>query len=184
MEADITPNGVFGAKVGGGYWNDFVRRLSSIDSMASPPLVEVLDALFPDLCYILLTRRSKVRQAVSHWMAIQSGRWRSVDAYSNRKPEYNFNAIDHLLQEFIFREAVWAEYFADNDIRPHEVTCEDFVQDTLSAVREILAFLNVAMRADFQPPQARYQPFTNKLSEVFVQRFRREKQADFWTEFW
>ena len=65
LSADTTTNGVFGSKVGGGYWNDFVRRLRAIDGIADLPHKSVLDHLFPDLRYLHLTRRNKVRQAVS-----------------------------------------------------------------------------------------------------------------------
>ena len=61
-----TANGVFGSKIGGGYWHDFVRRLRAIDGMRALPLNMVLDKFFPNLHYIHLTRRNKVRQAVSH----------------------------------------------------------------------------------------------------------------------
>ena len=61
-----TANGVFGSKIGGGYWHDFVRRLRAIDGMRALPLNVVLDGFFPNLHYIHLTRRNKVRQAVSH----------------------------------------------------------------------------------------------------------------------
>ena len=42
-----TANGVFGSKIGGGYWHDFVRRLRAIDGMRALPLNVVLDGFSP-----------------------------------------------------------------------------------------------------------------------------------------
>ena len=184
LDADTTANGVFGSKVGGGCWHDFARRLRSIDGFSDLRLKDVLESVFPDLHYLHLTRRNKVRQAVSHWMAIETGRWSSYDAVSNSAPEYNFAAIDHLLQELIFREAVWAEYFAENEIRPYVITYEDFAQDPPAVVKGILAFLKIACPADFEIPAPGFQRLSNALTDDWVERFRREKQSDFWTEFW
>lgn len=184
LAADTTANGVFGSKVGGGYWNDFARRLRSVEDLADLPLKAALDRTFPDLRYLHLARRNKVRQAVSHWVAIQSGRWSSIDAVDNQSPRYDFAAIDHLLQEIIMREAVWAEYFSENGIQPYVITYEDFVEHPAATVCAILDHLEIARPADFRAPAPRYQRLSDDLSEAWVQRFRREKQRDFWTQFW
>ncbi len=184
MAEDRTANGVFGSKVGGGYWHDFVRRLRRLEGMAKLPEQELLDGIFPDLHYLQLTRRNKVRQAVSHWMAIASGRWHSPDAVNNPAPAYNYDAIDHLLQELIMREAVWAEFFAVKDIRPHVIVYEDFVQQPSSTLRGILEYLDIALPAGFAAPTPRFERMADELTEAWVQRFRREKQADWWTQFW
>ncbi len=184
LAADTTANGVFGSKIGGGYWKDFLRRLRSRADLAALPARAALDAVFPDLRYLHLTRRNKARQAVSHWLAIQSGRWTSDDAPSAAKPSYNFAAIDMLLQEIIFREAVWAEYFASNGIRPFVITYEDFAQAPSAAVKDILDFLEIDRPANFLLQVPRSAKVGGALAEEWTQRFRREKQAPFWTEFW
>ena len=152
LAADTTANGVFGSKVGGGILHDFARRLRSIDGCHDLTLKAALDRFFPDLRYLHLTRRNKVRQAVSHWMAIQSGRWSSADASQNAEPRYDFAAIDHLLQELILREAAWAEYFRQHGIRPFVITYEDFIQQPAATVCAILDFLEIERPADFTPP--------------------------------
>ena len=184
LSADTTTNGVFGSKVGGGYWNDFVRRLRAIDGIADLPLKSVLDHLFPDLRYLHLTRRNKVRQAVSHWRAIQSGRWSSLDTASNPEPRYDFAAIDHLLQEIILREAVWAEHFSENGIRPFVITYEDFVEQPAATLCAVLDYLEIERPVSFRAPAPTYQRISDARSEEWTQRFRREKQRDYWTQFW
>lgn len=184
LDADTSANGVFGSKVGGGFWMDFARRLRSIEGYGSLPLKAALDRVFPDLRYLHLTRRNKVRQAISHWMAIQTGRWSSLDAVQNPAPRYDFAAIDHLLQEIIMREAVWAEHFSENGIHPYVIIYEDFVEHPAATVRAILDHLDIERPAGFKLPAPKYQRISNALSEEWLQRFRREKQRDFWTQFW
>ena len=184
LAADTTFNGVFGSKVGGGFWHDFTRRLRSIPGLSGLSLPDALDRYFPGLRYIHLTRRNKVRQAVSHWLAIQSGRWNSVDPPGAVMPAYNFDAIDTLLQELVFREAVWAEYFANHDIRPLVVVYEDFAQQPDATVWRVLDYLDIDMPPDFKFPLPRYRPVGGELAETWTQRFREEKQAPFWTAFW
>ena len=179
-----TPNGVFGTKIGGGVWHDFVRRLNTIEEVSGQPFDQTLAQFFPDLHFIWLTRRNKVRQAVSHWMAIQSGRWHSPDSIQNDSPQYQFNAIDHLVQELVIREAVWGDYFSQNNITPHIVVYEDFIRDMEYTVRGILNFLNIDIPAGFKVQPPHFQRTANTLSEAWVQRYREEKQADWWAKFW
>lgn len=184
LKSYSTASGVFGSKIGGGYWNDFARRLLDIEALAGLPLREALDCCFPDLRYIHLTRRNKVRQAVSHWLAIQSGRWTSRHVAKNLPPRYDFAAIDALLQELAFREAVWADYFACHGIIPLQLVYEDFVQQVEATILRILDYLQIQRPADFQVPAPRHQPVGGELAEQWAQRFRKEKQTQFWTAFW
>ncbi len=184
LKAHSTANGVFGSKIGGGYWRDFTRRVLGIEVLAGLPLPKALDRCFPGLRYIHLTRRNRVRQAVSHWLAIQTGRWSSLQSATNPAPRYDFAAIDTLLGELAFREAVWADYFAHNGIIPLQVVYEDFVQQREATILRILDYLQIGRPADFQVPPARHQPVGGDLAEAWAQRFRKEKQAQFWTAFW
>ena len=181
---DTTPNGVFGTKIGGGMLHDFIPRIQTIDSIAGKPLDAALNELIPNLQYIWLTRRNKVRQAVSHWMAIQSGRWHSPDTISNPTPEYIFDAIDHLVQELPIREAVWGDYFSDYKITPHIVVYEDYIRDMEGTVSGILDYLNIEIPASFEMKAPKLKPTANALTEEWVQRYREEKQKNWWTKFW
>lgn len=184
LAENTTANGVFGTKIGGGMWHDFIPRIQTIDGLVSKPLDVALNELFPDLQYIWLTRRNKVRQAVSHWMAIQSGRWHSPDTINNPTPEYIFDAIDHLAQELPIREAVWGDYFSKHNITPHIVVYEDYIRDMENTVRGILDFLDIEIPTSFTVKTPQLKPTANELSEEWVQRYREEKQKDWWAKFW
>ena len=75
FEEGTTPNGVFAAKLMWGYLYDFVGNLREIEAYRDMPVPELLATVFPDLRYIYVTRRDKVRQAVSLWKAIQNAVW-------------------------------------------------------------------------------------------------------------
>lgn len=181
---NTTPNGVYGAKISGAIWHDFMRRLHSIDGYAETPLPDILNDLFPNLHYIWLTRRNKVRQAVSHWMAIQSGRWHSSIDALNPEPEYLFEAIDHLVQENVIQDALWGDYFAANDIAPLVLVYEDFIHDFEGTVRRVLDYIGVPMPDEMSIPQPKLKQLADVRTEAWVQRYRREKQAGWWAQFW
>ena len=72
IEQGTTPNGVFGAKMMWGYFDDFIGKVRHIAPYAEAPLPRLLPMVFSNLHYIWITRRDKVRQAVSHWKALQT----------------------------------------------------------------------------------------------------------------
>src|SRR5581483_7521953 len=76
LRQGTTSNGVFGAKLMWGYLGDFAELLRGIDGMAGRPLPELLASAFPGLRYVQITRRNKVRQAVSLWKAVQTQAWK------------------------------------------------------------------------------------------------------------
>ena len=73
----------------------FVDNLKSLPEYRDihPSVPSLLDQIFSNLHYVWITRRNKVRQAVSHCRASQTGLWtRSVDsrATAPKVPEFNF----------------------------------------------------------------------------------------------
>jgi trehalose 2-sulfotransferase len=70
-----TPNGVFGAKL---MWNNVpwvLEKLWELPRFAGLDRAGTLRALFPNLHVIRLTRRDRIRQAVSWARATQDGVW-------------------------------------------------------------------------------------------------------------
>ena len=114
---------------------------------------------------------------MSHWLAIQRGRWHSTDAISISTPQFDFESIDNLLQEIILRESIWAEYLADNGNFPFLLVYEDLVQVPLSCLLDILNFLEIDQPTSLELPEARFQRLSNELTEAWVRRFRQEKQS-------
>lgn len=107
-----TPNGVFGVKMGAcePYLSRIINTLKQFPGCDSQfNRVEVWHNALPNCKHIYMTRRNKVRLAVSWWKAIQSQEWHreqgklpiSVDL----KDKYSYEAIAHLFAECSMREA-------------------------------------------------------------------------------
>jgi trehalose 2-sulfotransferase len=142
---------------------------------------------FPNGRHIFMTRRNKIRLAVSWWKAIQSQQWhrlhgapaQAVDIADRYAPE----AIDHLLAESVMREAAIQEFFAQGRIVPLTVAYEDFVSKYEETVFAILGWLGLdAATATVAPPA--YEQLSDAVSEDWVQRFRRDKQARWKNRAW
>jgi trehalose 2-sulfotransferase len=181
-QATATPNGVFGTKLN--TLNDFARRLATIPGYEQASIHTAIAGLFPNPHFIWLTRRNKVRQAVSHWLAIQSGRWHSPETAANHQPEYRFEAINSLVDDIVIREAGWDDFFSANGIKPHIVIYEDFTDRLAATVQGILDYCNIQESPQLNFETTMNQRLADSFSEEWVQRFRHEKQKDWWTRFW
>lgn len=182
----VTPNNVFGAKntMGGGYFQHFIANLRTLNpAYAALPVPKLVDAVSPGLRYVWITRRNKVRQAVSWWKAVQTNQWRQIhpDAPpTDAVPEFKFDAIDHLVQEVVMREASWQEYFAACGAVPYVVVYEELVNAYEETARAILDFLEIPVPSDLVFGARELQRQADALSEEWVRRYRNLKQA-VWT---
>ncbi len=182
-----TANGVFGINHSF-YEPHFSQLTETLQKFpACPPeetsRTKIWENIFPNHRHIFMTRRNKVRLAVSWWRAIQSGEWhlstdeqrKSIDL-SNA---YSFDAINHLHNECSMREAGIQEFFSEGNITPLNIFYEDFVQEYEQTIRTILNYLELDSRpATIAPPALT--KTADAVSEEWVQRFREERQHG-WT---
>jgi len=83
-----TPNGVFGTKIMWDQLEGIIDMLRSIAGDFTTPAHGLLAAFLPGLRYVHVSRRDKVRQAVSLAKAVQSGRWSQYEPMcANLTPE-------------------------------------------------------------------------------------------------
>ncbi|MBV9278904.1 MAG: hypothetical protein JOZ41_02370 [Chloroflexi bacterium] len=76
LREGTTPNGIFGVKVMATYVvEDVLGRLRRLPDRASLPAPALLTSVFPNLHYVHMRRRDRVRQAVSWVRAHQTGIW-------------------------------------------------------------------------------------------------------------
>jgi LPS sulfotransferase NodH len=181
IETATTPNGVCGIKTHkGGFLEYFIRNLLELPRYRGRGLSapEVMGELFPNLHYIWLTRRDKVRQAVSLWRATETGQW----VWSRQQPTaspraYDFKRIDTNLLYIVRSEAEWQEYFTAAGVRPLTVVYEDFVCEYEETVGRVLRHLGVEPPAEPSPrPWMRKQ--ADEESEQWVRRYREEKMRE------
>jgi LPS sulfotransferase NodH len=138
---------------------------------------ELLEQLFAGPTYVWVSRRDKVRQAVSMWRALQSRSWR----HSNQNSEdqqlvYRFDGIDHLVGAFEAEDRAWGDFFAERGIDAVTISYEDGLErDPDRAVRTVLERLGLQAPAQWhaEEPMKRQ---ADALSEDWVATYHRERE--------
>jgi trehalose 2-sulfotransferase len=142
---------------------------------------------FPNHRHIFMTRRNKVRLAVSWWKAIQSQEWHRSKGETPKAIDlasaYSFAAIKHLYIECSIREAGIQEFFSEGSITPLTIVYEDFILRYEETIRNVLDYLGFD-RTSVEVPPPFLAPTSDDISEEWVQRFRQEIQADWKNRGW
>jgi len=118
FQEGTTANGVFGSKLMRDQLDEVVRQFASLLGQGDAPPPQVLAASFPDLHYIWLTRRDKVRQGISHYRAMETKVWRTSDVskVAPVEPPFNFEAIQSLVQLCTWEDQAWQDFFRQHAI--------------------------------------------------------------------
>ncbi|WP_240547773.1 Stf0 family sulfotransferase [Paenibacillus lignilyticus] len=190
LKEGTTPNGIFGIKDSICFpqfdkWMTCFRK--AYDLADDVPRPAVWESAFPNCKYIYMTRRNKVRLAVSWWRAIVSDEWHRGQG---QKPsdvdisnEYNFDAINHLVAESVLREAAMEEFFVEGGITPMTIVYEDFIRNYEGTVLDILTYLGIATEGVVVAPP-HFDPIADDIAEQWVQRFREERQNGWTNRAW
>lgn len=147
----------------------------------------IWEQVFPEHRHIFMTRRNKVRLAVSWWKAIQSEEWH-ISTNEPRTPadladKYSFDAINHLYNECSMREAGIQELFTEGGIMPLNIFYEDFIQNYEGTVRTILDYLGLDSKSvNITPPALT--KLADDISEEWAQRFREDRQRGWLNRGW
>lgn len=163
LNRKTSPNGVFGAKV---HFHQYRETFGC----------EELPSFFPATKFIWISRRDKIRQAISYWRAIQTNQWASTHASSSSTPSYCFEEIQKLLDQTEFEQSEWNRFFERFQIEPLKIDYESFCLDIESYVEACLTFLGVP--TDCLPPdlasRLTLRRQSDELSEDWVQRYQQD----------
>jgi len=186
-EAGSTSNGVFGVKVNApAKEND--PRILELHQLSGQPAsaagnFQVWNHFFPEFKHIFITRRNKIRQAVSWWKAIVSQNWHSKAGEAKPydpadiRDRYDFDAIRHLLIETTLRDARIQDMLEQAGAIPLTIVYEDFILQYEATIREVVRFLGIEQEGfEVKPPF--YERLADELSDEWTERFRKELQAD------
>src|SRR5581483_9142388 len=197
MEEGTTPNGVFGAKIIWQFLENFVDHLRDIPGYEKLPVPQLLSTVFPHLSYIWITRRDKVRQAISYWKALQTNRWIGFEDWQppeqimvqkralaeNRKPRrsqkeaiFDFKTIERLRRGIEEDEVEMQHYFTACGVQPFKVVYEDFVNSYEETAFQILNYLQIPITGPLAFGERKLKKQTNEQSEEWVQRYYEMKQ--------
>ncbi len=190
-EIGTTTNGIFGLKHSF-HEPHFSQLIELLHQLPNCPQDErnrarIWESAFPNHRHIFMTRRNKVRLAVSWWKAIQTQEWHRLSGtppkFVDLRDAYDFDAIHHLYDEGSMREAGIQEFFSEGNIVPLTIVYEDFIQEYEKTVRKVLEFLELDTISLTIPSPSLAQT-ADDLSEEWVQRFREEDQKGWKNRGW
>jgi len=170
LDSGTTPNGVFGAKV----MHSQLADIAVLAGAEPPGVFEQILGIAPR--YVRVTRDDRVAQAVSLWTAIQSQAWADHQEDGGQRAEYDFAAIDHLVEWFDEQERGWDQYFTQHGIEPLSLTYDEVAGDLNDAVRRVLVHLGLdpSPADDVEPPMQRQ---GGGRSEEWAARYRAERST-------
>jgi LPS sulfotransferase NodH len=185
LRAGSELNGVFGATV---HWFQLKNALATFASEPSAPAVigprslDILRGFFPELRLIWLRRKNVVAQAISHYVAINTGVWNysslstipmvTVDV----NVPYDFSSIDWQVKSANVAADGWRSILKGSEHLTLALTYEELADDLAGAVRKVLTHLDISL-GEAEPPLAPLQKQASVWSHELERRYRGERRA-------
>jgi len=128
---------IFGTKIAWEQSFALLRRLA--DEGEHVPTFDLRHVFGGDVRAVRLSRRNKVRQAISAWRAATSGVWHVPTGSDLSSPEvpYDAGAITEILQQLLLEDYLWERYLGAVGWNALTVFYEDFVEDRPGWIRRI-----------------------------------------------
>lgn len=183
LQEGRTANGVFASKL---QWNGFEPLLEKLRTYTpyggTATIRQLLGRAFGKPRYLYLTRRDRVRQAVSWALAGQTGHAASTQAAQHAplaEPSFDPELLDDLLRLIRKEEAGWASLFDVLGVEPLRLVYEDWSEDLPGTVDAIFRWLEVpASRNAFDPSQMTLERQATALNEEWATRYRALRSKD------
>ena len=166
-----TPNGVFGAKVMWGYFPGLIWHLDATADGTDGDAAAVLDAAFPGVRYLHVTRRDKERQAMSLWRALQTWTWRAdQQPPSDRPVVFCRRAIEHLAASLEADDAAWRAWFAATGVElAGTVVYEDLAAEPDAGLGAVLDALGLPL-----PEAHRAAPSLSRQADATTEEWQQQ----------
>lgn len=171
-----TSNGVFGTKAQVLDFDNLAASFGGMPKYAGQPLMGSLERFFPNPHWVWVTRRDKIRQAISAAKVLQTGAWntRSPNSPARRHPpRFSYALISDQLQLFVEVEAAWASFFARHRIKPMTVVYEDLALDYAGTTTEVLRYLGLKHSEPIPAPRIKRQ--ADSVSDEWADKYLRLK---------
>jgi LPS sulfotransferase NodH len=174
VAASATRNSVFGFHLEAWELEHFIGRLRESPDFGTPTASEreLLQTAFPRLRCIQLTRRDKLRQAISKARALQTDCWVvQEEKLPAREPVFDPDLITHCQLSAMRSEETLNAFFKRNQIEPLAITYEDLCADYSGTIARVLKFLRIRPPRDFDlgPPKTVRQ--ADNLTEEWLMRY-------------
>jgi LPS sulfotransferase NodH len=159
LSRKTTPNGFFGFKA---HYPQVEEAFGDRDPSRT----------FPNLRFVYITRRDRLRQAISWARALQTGLWAADHPPRDREPVFKREQIGRLLEQIAQHEEAWESFFARQSARPLRVTYEQLEEAPQGTVRAVMGFLEIEYPDDVALSAPTLSKQADELSEEWVRRYR------------
>ena len=178
IEISTTPNGVFGTKVMWNYLSRMIEHLQELSAYRGLDACPLLRTLFPNLYFVWMIRRDKVRQAVSWAKAANAGIWawtREDPPEREQEPAFDFELVDNLVRLIDEGERGWEQFFLECGVEPLKVYYKDLVCAYERTALDVLDYLGVPYPGDLALGERRMKRQSDGLNDKWVQKYRELK---------
>lgn len=156
-------NGIFGLKA-------HFSQLSALTK--SDPFIAFLKAT---KCFVHVTRKDLIGQAVSYAMAHQSREWSSLHK-AEATPKYDAKLISNALNDILSQNLQWQRFYAVNNVSPIEVTYEDLLEAPNQICKNICAQMGVITDHNFSIEKSPLAKQSSDLNVEWIKRFKEESR--------
>lgn len=171
-----TTAGVFGMKMNWDQFNYMIGLGRQLIDEDVYPLSDaaVVEVFFPNLSFIRLKRKNKVKQAISYSKGMQTGIWVIPAGGLGRRadftlaPKYDRDHIEVCLEKLLSYHFLWEEFLARHQIKPLEIWYEDLAANFVETLKGIYRYLGIESE-DFPAPQTR--KIADKQTDDWLERF-------------
>ena len=175
MQRFSTPNGVFGAKL---MWPQLIaltHQLRLLPEYRDVRACELPAAVFPNLHVIYLTRRDKLRQAISYLKAWQTGIWlvrQKAAPTTWRETRFDRAGIEHALLRLNGWEGLWETYFQGCGVHPLRLVYEELIEAFEETTIGVLKHLGIPLPTEIVVRAPRIVRQADAQSEEWVRRYQ------------
>lgn len=177
LRLGTTENGVFSVKLMWRHLPDLQALAAQLPEYAGLELHPLLTKLLADPHYVWMTRRDKVRQAVSMWRALQTRTWRLEhprEGDETASLRYSFEGVDHLVRSLAAEDRAWGDHFEAHAIPALTIRYEDDLeQDRAGTVEGVLAHIGVEAPDEWRAAEPMHRQ-ADALNEDWVEAYRHD----------
>jgi LPS sulfotransferase NodH len=174
-----TPNGVLSLKVHRSQVQraDWLAHGSVVRGRGS---ADPFLALAPIVHFVWVSRRDKVRQAVSLYVAEKTGRYRQLgerSALATASIDFDEEGIHRLVDQIEGWEQSWQRYFDSLGVGPLRIWYEDHLEHAYAeTTRRVLETIGVEVPREFTVT-TEYRKQSDDRSEMLVRRYRERERG-------
>ncbi|MDJ0648898.1 MAG: Stf0 family sulfotransferase, partial [Xenococcaceae cyanobacterium MO_188.B19] len=183
LQEGLTANGVFGVKMHWWQMYDFIKIAKKSALFKDKKDLEILNAIFPNLKFIYISRQDIIAQAVSTTIALATKVWeKSADNNNNQeitglspqKISIKFQPLKIYRWEQSFKDQNrrWQKFFEENGLDYYELTYEKLTSSFEQEIVNILNFLDIDQTLVFQKIEMATKKQSNNINQKFIKYYK------------